>query len=92
MRMKPVKPVNQGIEKGVNKFYLSGVWVGHVCKFMHFVDGRAELTLDYEDPGPLPPLGPLGSQQVTDLPPHPGPLPAGVPVKVCQEDGHGYLG
>ena len=67
---------NQMIDKGVKRFYISGVWVGHVCKFVHFVDGGAEPTLNCKDPGPLPPLGPLCSQQVTDLPPHPGPLPA----------------
>ena len=34
-------------------------------------------VLVYEDPGPLPPLGPRGGQQVTHLPPPPGPLPEG---------------
>ena len=75
VRMKKEKiSLNQMIDKGVKRFYISGVWVGHVCKFVHFVDGGAEPTLNCEDPGPLPPLGPLCSQQVTDLPPHPGPL------------------
>ena len=85
VRMKPARiSLNQTIDKGVKRFYISGVWVGHVCKFMHFVNSsddvfRAEPTLVYKDPGPLPPLGPLGSQQVTDRPPHP-------------EDADEYLG
>ena len=75
--------LNQTIDKGVKRFYISGVWVGHVCTFMHFVNSSddwflAEPVMVYEDPGPLPLLRPLGSQQV-DLPPHP-------------EDGDGYLG
>ena len=71
--------MNQKIDKGVKRFYDSGVWVGHVSTFVYFVDNGAGLctepVLVYEDPGPLPPLGPRGGQQVTHLPP--GPLPEG---------------
>ena len=68
VRMKPTKVplLNLSIEKGVKNFYSSGVWVGHVCKFVNFVNSEdglcTEPTLICVDPGPLPPLGPLGSQ------------------------------
>ena len=91
--MKPVR--NQNIQKGVRSFYISGVWVGHVGKFVHFVDSGGRLctepVLVCNDPGPLPPLRPLDGQYLTLLPPHAGPLPEGVQDGDYQEDGHGCL-